>query len=85
ASSHFFGPLVFFVSLPAGWSAKMTSSGAVYYENHATKTTSWERPVAPAVVAQPLAPQTRRATIGAASPYSSTGGVGEGEAPLPPG
>ncbi|CAN0473003.1 unnamed protein product, partial [Scytosiphon promiscuus] len=42
--------------LPQGWSAKTTSSGAVYYENHATKTTSWDRPAwdrpaAPAVIA----------------------------------
>ncbi|CAM9899746.1 unnamed protein product [Scytosiphon promiscuus] len=74
--------------LPPGWSAKTTSSGAVYYENHATKTTSWDRPTwdgpaAPAVIAQPVAPQSRGASIGVASPYSSTGGGGE--APLPPG
>ncbi|CAN0486970.1 unnamed protein product, partial [Hapterophycus canaliculatus] len=70
---------------PPGWSAKTTSSGAVYYENHVTKTTSWQRPVAPAVVDQPPAPQTRPASVGAASPYSSTGGVCGAEAPLPPG
>lgn len=32
----------------AGWAAKTTSSGAVYYENHILKSTAWERPVAPA-------------------------------------
>ncbi|CAN0529660.1 unnamed protein product, partial [Ectocarpus sp. 12 AP-2014] len=34
--------------LPPGWSAKTTATGTVYYENHVTKITSWERPTAPA-------------------------------------
>ncbi|CAN0543119.1 unnamed protein product, partial [Ectocarpus sp. 12 AP-2014] len=34
--------------LPSGWSAKTTATGKVYYENHVTKKTSWERPTAPA-------------------------------------
>ncbi|CAM9979906.1 unnamed protein product, partial [Scytosiphon promiscuus] len=33
----------------SGWSARTTSSGAVYYMNHVTKETQWERPTAPAV------------------------------------
>ncbi|CAN0528716.1 unnamed protein product, partial [Ectocarpus sp. 12 AP-2014] len=41
--------------LPPGWSVKTTSSGAVYYENHVTKTTSWERPAAPAPAPAPAA------------------------------
>ncbi|CAN0318904.1 unnamed protein product, partial [Ectocarpus sp. 4 AP-2014] len=28
----------------AGWSAKTTLAGSVYYVNHLTKTTTWERP-----------------------------------------
>ncbi|CAM9205097.1 unnamed protein product [Ectocarpus fasciculatus] len=35
------------------WSVKTTSSGQVYYENHVTKTTQWERPVAPAAATVP--------------------------------
>ena len=29
-----------------GWSAKTTADGKTYYENHADKSTTWERPVA---------------------------------------
>lgn len=29
-----------------GWSAKATADGKTYYENHADKSTTWERPVA---------------------------------------
>ncbi|CAN0103355.1 unnamed protein product, partial [Ectocarpus fasciculatus] len=41
--------------LPNGWSAKVTATGTVYYENHVTKTTSWERPTAPAPAPAPAA------------------------------
>ncbi|CAN0546150.1 unnamed protein product, partial [Ectocarpus sp. 12 AP-2014] len=67
-----------------GWSAKTTSTGSVYYENHATKTTTWDRPKAPAAAA----PSHSGAPVGGASvgPYSSSGGgVGGVEEPLPPG
>lgn len=40
----------------AGWAAKTTSSGAVYFENRVAKTTTWDRPVAPAAAPQPEAP-----------------------------
>ncbi|CAM9261639.1 unnamed protein product [Pylaiella littoralis] len=71
--------------LPPGWSAKTTSSGKTYYENHDTKSTSWERPLAPTALTS--GPSHGRASSGAASPYSSVGGssVGGAEEPLPPG
>ena len=30
--------------LPAGWEARWTSEGRVYYADHNTKTTSWDHP-----------------------------------------
>ncbi|CAM9271438.1 unnamed protein product [Ectocarpus sp. 12 AP-2014] len=71
--------------LPAGWSAKTTSTGAVYYENHLTKTTTWMRPAPdPAPAAAPLH-HGDSVGGGAVGPYSSGGGVGRLEAPLPAG
>lgn len=46
----------------AGWSEKTTSSGATYYENHVTKSTTWERPAAP--VAAPVFVPQAAATSG---------------------
>ena len=70
-------------SILAGWSAKTTADGTTYYENHATKSTTWDRPVAPA--APPQAP-IHRGSGTAASVTSSVGsGVSVGETPLPPG
>lgn len=40
----------------AGWSAKTTADGTTYYENHATKSTTWDRPVAPAAVPAAVPP-----------------------------
>ena len=34
------------VRIYVGWSAKATANGKTYYENHADKSTTWERPVA---------------------------------------
>ncbi|KAM5137847.1 NEDD4-like E3 ubiquitin-protein ligase WWP2 [Mantella aurantiaca] len=33
--------------LPAGWEQRMLSNGRVYYVDHNTKTTTWERPLPP--------------------------------------
>ena len=38
--------------LPEGWEERGTSSGRIYYVNHVTKTTQWERPTVPAIAAQ---------------------------------
>lgn len=74
-------PLLFVL---ADWSAKTTSTGDIYYENHATKGTTWERPVAPAAP-QAAASSHRRGSGSVASVNSSVGSISVGEAPLPPG
>jgi len=69
----------------AGWSAKTTAAGATFYENHITKSTTWDRPVAPATFPETV-PANRSQASGGASVNSSVGsGVSAAEAPLPPG
>lgn len=36
-----------------GWEQKWTASGELYYVNHSTRTTSWERPLGSSVVVSP--------------------------------
>lgn len=44
--------------LPEGWEERKTANGRVYYVNHVTKSTQWDRPTQNANVAAPLpAPQ----------------------------
>ena len=57
-----------------GWEADQTASGETYYVNHATRSTTWQRPAA----------------LGGGAPRSAgvssgAGNAGGGEAPLPPG
>ena len=40
-------------ALPAGWDQRDAGDGRMYYENHFTKTTQWERPTAPAQATPP--------------------------------
>ncbi|KAH8358197.1 hypothetical protein KR084_007602 [Drosophila pseudotakahashii] len=37
-------------SLPEGWEERRTDNGRIYYVNHATKTTQWDKPRHPGVV-----------------------------------
>jgi len=68
-----------------GWTANTTPSGRTFYENHLTKSTTWERPTAPAAKEVPL---QRNVSFGP-TPASSAAGGGSvstgGQAPLPPG
>lgn len=36
--------------LPEGWEARSTLSGRVYYVNHFTRTSHWERPTSSAII-----------------------------------
>lgn len=36
--------------MPEGWEERKTPNGRVYYVNHVTKSTQWERPTAPATL-----------------------------------
>ena len=58
--------------LPEGWEERRTSSGRVYYVNHVTKTTQWERPTLPAI-----------ATQNVLSPVTLSNGNGVGEVTTP--
>lgn len=42
-------------ALPEGWEERKTSNGRVYFVNHVTKSTQWDRPTAPANQSQPTA------------------------------
>jgi len=57
-------------ALPPGWEEmKDPSSGRLFYVNHNTKTTSWERPVA--APAKPAAPPSYNAFAQAAAPVAA--------------
>ena len=72
-------------SILAGWSAKITADGRTYYENQATKSTTWDRPVAPAAAPQAPPSQHRGSGTAAWGTSSVSSGVSVDEAPLPPG
>eukprot|EP00752_Nemacystus_decipiens_P006030 g5445.t1 len=63
--------------LPPGWTAKATSAGKVYYENHITKSTTWDRPVAPAGGSDESSVNSKE------TPSASS--TAKKEPPLPPG
>ncbi|TDG40897.1 hypothetical protein AWZ03_012675 [Drosophila navojoa] len=45
--------------LPEGWEERRTDNGRIYYVNHATKSTQWDRPRGPATPAGTKSPQQR--------------------------
>lgn len=65
-------------SLPEGWEERRTDNGRVYYVNHATKSTQWDRPRQPGVVGSSHAtsPQQRHNT--------HNGNSGDRQAPAGP-
>ncbi|KAH8413862.1 hypothetical protein KR222_010508 [Zaprionus bogoriensis] len=46
-------------NLPEGWEERRTDNGRIYYVNHATKSTQWDRPRAAATPATTKSPQQR--------------------------
>ncbi|XP_062127814.1 E3 ubiquitin-protein ligase Smurf1 [Drosophila sulfurigaster albostrigata] len=46
--------------LPDGWEERRTDNGRIYYVNHATKSTQWDRPRAAATPAGTKSPQQRQ-------------------------
>lgn len=64
--------------LPEGWEERRTDNGRVYYVNHATKSTQWDRPRQPGVVGSSHAtsPQQRHNT--------HNGNSGDRQAPAGP-
>lgn len=65
--------------LPEGWEERRTSSGRVYYVNHVTKTTQWERPTLPAIAAQSV-----HSPVTLANGNGGRGDVGEVTTPTTP-
>ncbi|EDW61048.1 E3 ubiquitin-protein ligase Smurf1 [Drosophila virilis] len=47
-------------SLPEGWEERRTDNGRIYYVNHATKSTQWDRPRVAATPAGTKSPQQRQ-------------------------
>lgn len=58
----------------AGWKEMKTVDGKVYYVNHATKSNSWERPVAAPVPSKPNGEQIWHVRLGSAFRRSTHGG-----------
>lgn len=58
--------------LPDGWSECRTSNGRVYYMNHVSRTTQWERPSLPASIAAPVALASSRPASSRSSGHSSS-------------
>ncbi|KJE97944.1 E3 ubiquitin-protein ligase pub1, variant [Capsaspora owczarzaki ATCC 30864] len=67
-------------SLPSGWEARL-AGGRLYYCNHVTRSTQWERPVAPAQPAAPAAAVEDRAR----NQYNARANLVPQSGPLPPG
>ncbi|KAL5591809.1 hypothetical protein FOVSG1_010698 [Fusarium oxysporum f. sp. vasinfectum] len=42
-----------FTPLPTGWECRLTPEGQIYYVNHNDQTTSWTKPIAPALASLP--------------------------------
>nr|XP_036669384.1 E3 ubiquitin-protein ligase Smurf1 [Drosophila suzukii] len=66
-------------SLPEGWEERRTDNGRIYYVNHATKSTQWDRPRHPGVVggsSQTTSPHQRHNT--------HNGNSGDRQAPAGP-
>jgi len=66
-------------SLPEGWEERRTDNGRIYYVNHATKSTQWDRPRHPGVVggsSQATSPHQRHNT--------HNGNSGDRQAPAGP-
>lgn len=70
---------LFFRLFFAGWEMKRTRQGQVYYENHITKTTSWERPAPVQAVMVQAAPAQAMPTAPMPTSHSHV------QPPLPPG
>ncbi|CAN0072955.1 unnamed protein product, partial [Sphacelaria rigidula] len=71
------------VPLPNGWKSKRTKDGRVFYKNTVDKTTSWNRPTAPAV-STPSSSGSSEAPPQPSAPITTTAG-GTAEVPLPEG
>lgn len=78
----------------AGWMKKTTGAGRVYYINQMTKTTSWDRPVAPPVThasrpqcADPLPPPSFAKVVSIPAPIRTTTKTNgdDRDSPLPDG
>ncbi|XP_005187435.2 E3 ubiquitin-protein ligase Smurf1 [Musca domestica] len=65
-------------SLPEGWEERRTGNGRVYYVNHTTKTTQWDRPSKHTATQQHQTPHHRTAA------QNGTGGTASAHHPVGP-